>query len=569
MNIFLKFMYINYYFVWSFFLFILSISFIFFFLFLVKYDLSFILEWEIGFNSSFSIIYLIYLDWVSTLFISLVLFISFIVVLYRYEYMGGISLINFRFLFLVILFVIRIILIIIRPNLISIILGWDGLGLISYLLVVYYRSIKSYLAGIVTCLTNRLGDVGILICSGWVFRYGRWHFIFYNDLYNSMIFYLIIISCFTKRAQLPFSCWLPAAIAAPTPVSSLVHSSTLVTAGVYLLIRFYNSLYFYNNLFLFLRIITIIFSSFCANYEFDLKKIIALSTLSQLGLIIVSLFIGIRDYSFFHLLTHAIFKSLLFLCAGIIIFYMGDNQDIRSIGRVCLFLPYVTSCFNLSNLALCGIPFLSGFYSKDLILESCSFISFSWFLVFLFYLSFGLTSCYTIRLFYYTIIKNYLYNRIIFIKDEFMLIKIRIYILSIWSVLFGCFLIWLINFDISFILFPFWLRIIRLVIVSFGFYLGSELNNQNYLMSYNFYLYNGSIWFIYRYLIYLYNFNYKLSSNLLNVLNWGEFYGGQGLSFYILNLSNLFQYYSINSFKIFFISCLFWLILIIYFNSLI
>ena len=151
----------------------------------------------------------------------------------------GLSLSSFRFLYLIILFVFRIFLIILSPNLFRILLGWDGLGLISYCLVIYYSSLRRYFAGLITCLINRLGDVGLLICICWSFSYGRWHFFLYNLYYYNGLFFILIFSCFTKRAQVPFSCWLPAAIAAPTPVSALVHSSTLVTAGVYLIIRFY------------------------------------------------------------------------------------------------------------------------------------------------------------------------------------------------------------------------------------------------------------------------------------------------------------------------------------------
>ncbi|XP_050362963.1 NADH-ubiquinone oxidoreductase chain 5-like, partial [Nymphalis io] len=115
--------------------------------------------------------------------------------------------------------------------------------------------------------------------------------------------------------------------------------------------------------------ITIFMAGICANYEFDLKKIIAISTLSQLGLIIRILRMGYRDLAFFHLLTHAIFKALLFICAGVIIHIMNNNQDIRLIGGIRLYIPLTSLCINISNLALCGIPFLAGFYSKDLILE--------------------------------------------------------------------------------------------------------------------------------------------------------------------------------------------------------
>lgn len=160
-------------------------------------------------------------------------------------------------------------------------------------------------------------------------------------------------------------------MAAPTPVSALVHSSTLVTAGVYLLIRFSPRLMssFARTLLLLLGCLTMFIAGLRANFETDLKKIIALSTLSQLGVIITILRLGWSTLAFFHLLTHALFKALLFMCAGSIIHRVGDYQDIRIIGGLVNFMPIRVMCINLANLALCGFPFLAGFYSKDLILE--------------------------------------------------------------------------------------------------------------------------------------------------------------------------------------------------------
>lgn len=188
---------------------------------------------------------------------------------------------------------------------------------------------------------------------------------------SSGILIFVVLAAITKRAQIPFSAWLPAAMAAPTPVSALVHSSTLVTAGVYLLIRFREALLNspHTQLLLLLASLTIFIAGLGANFETDLKKIIALSTLSQLGVIMRILSLGQADLAFFHLLTHALFKALLFMCAGSIIHSVGDYQDIRVIGSLVKFMPIRVIRINLANLALCGAPFLAGFYSKDLILE--------------------------------------------------------------------------------------------------------------------------------------------------------------------------------------------------------
>merc|ERR1712142_1132893 len=190
-------------------------------------------------------------------------------------------------------------------------------------------------------------------------------------IFSKILIYLIIISACTKRAQIPFSAWLPAAIAAPTPVSALVHSSTLVTAGIYLLIRI-NLIIIeinINYILLIIGIITIIMSGITAIIEIDIKKIIALSTLSQLGIIIIILGLGNPILSFFHLISHAFFKAILFICAGIIIHNIKDYQDIRKIGFSFNNLNYSISIIIIANLSLCGLPFIGGFYSKDLIIE--------------------------------------------------------------------------------------------------------------------------------------------------------------------------------------------------------
>lgn len=556
---------LNVYFYWFFFVFLLSLVFFYFGLIFCFNDYFVIIEYDFLSLNSFSVYYVIIFDWKSVVFISLVMFISSLVILYRMQYLGFNSYRSIRFLYIVLLFILRMLLIIIRPNLLSILLGWDGLGLVSYCLVIYYSSVKRYLAGIITCLTNRLGDAGILVCMSWLLSFGSWHFIFYNSFYINYIIYIIVFCCFTRSAQVPFSCWLPAAIAAPTPVSALVHSSTLVTAGVYVLIRFFSEVYINFNFFVILGLFTIVFSSFCANYEFDLKRIIALSTLRQLGLMVSSVFLNLIDYSYFHILTHAIFKSLLFLCSGIYIYNILDNQDIRFIGSLCNYIPLTTSCFNISNLSLCGIPFLSGFYSRDLIIESSFFITLNFYVFLLFYLSLGLTCCYTSRLIYYTVYKNYFISSIFKSYDFIDYIKIRIFLLTFFSVFFGCFLIWLLNFDLYFLCFPLYLKFLTLIMVSLGLWFGFEFNNFSYYFSSSFYFFNNYMWFINGYNNFLYNFFYSFGGLSYNLLYWGE-YLTVGGSFYLNFFSGLFQFYLNNNFKIYIISFLIWFFFVVIYS---
>nr|WRQ18232.1 NADH dehydrogenase subunit 5 [Multinervis guangxiensis] len=554
---------------------ILNFYFLMFFLFFIMFllgfivslifilnDVSIFLEYFFITINSVNVYYIIYLDWLSILFVSCVLIISSLVILYSSQYMGGFSFSYIRFLFMITLFVLSMFLMILSPSLISILLGWDGLGLISYCLVIYYSSSSSYLSGFLTCMTNRIGDIGLLISLSWMFSYGSWHFMFFNGFYCNSIFFLMIFSCFTKSAQIPFSCWLPAAMAAPTPVSSLVHSSTLVTAGVYLLIRFFYNLEIFSIFFIYLSMITLLFSSLCANFEFDLSKIIALSTLSQLGLMMVSIFLNLVDLSYFHLLSHAMFKSLLFLCSGILIFYMSDNQDIRFMSSVCMSMPVTSCCFNIANLSLCGIPFLSGFYSKDCTLEYSIFGGLGLLLGFMFYLSLGLTCCYSMRLFYYSMVS---YNKSIpmtLLSDNIDFMKISVIFLSFFSVMFGCLMIWLMNFDFHFSFMPMNLKILVLLSINLGLWFGYELNKFSYIYNFEFYYFNSLMWFMNSYILYLIKFSYYYMLSSEVCLNWGEYYLGFGYSWFLIFLSNILQNMIISSFKISLLSFFIWFMLI-------
>ena len=347
-------------------------------LFLIRFIIlirgkEWVLEWEAYRSGGAVIIFLLVLDFMRALFLRTVIMIAGGVFFYSRSYISG-EKFSSRFSLLVIRFVIRIIILIISPNLISLLLGWDGLGVTSYLLVCYYRREKRFNARILTALTNRLGDVAILlsITVWWragIINYGLLRVGNLGEI--RMLFWVVIIAAITKSAQIPFSAWLPAAIAAPTPVSALVHSSTLVTAGVYLLIRFNYIITIrgYRRVVLFLGIITITIAGGSALIELDIKKIIALSTLRQLGVIFFRLGIGQPFLAFFHLVSHAYFKAILFMAAGAIIHSVKDYQDLRKIGGFAGNLFRIRIVILVRNLRLCGLPFISGFYSKDLILE--------------------------------------------------------------------------------------------------------------------------------------------------------------------------------------------------------
>lgn len=541
---------------------------------------------EFGFlmiNSS-SVVMTFLFDWMSLLFIRFVLFISGIVIFYSRDYMHGDLFLN-RFILLVVMFVISIMFLIISPNLIRILLGWDGLGLVSYCLVIYYQNVKSYNAGILTALRNRIGDVALLMSIAWMLNYGRWNYIFYldimkNDFYISVISYMVVLAAITKRAQIPFSSWLPAAIAAPTPVSSLVHSSTLVTAGVYLLIRFNFS--FSENLMyllLFISRITMFMSGLGARFEFDLKKIIALSTLRQLGLMMIILSLGGYKLAFFHLLTHALFKALLFICAGNVIHNVGNCQDIRYIGGLINFIPLTCVYLNICNLSLCGLPFLRGFYSKDIIAEVMRIGYLNIYIYLVFYISIGLTVCYRFRLVYYTCTGDFNFLRLRRIRDRRKIMLKGMTGLIFLVVFMGSSLSWLIFPYPYVIILPFSLKIMTLIIILLGAWLGYEFSK--FKISYlNLSLSNyGAAWFFSGIwnipVISTFGVNYypiMMGSLLYKSLDqgWTEYFGAQKIYNIIIRGSLGAQIFIFNRIKIFFVLMLIWIliILIIYLNSL-
>nr|YP_010277779.1 NADH dehydrogenase subunit 5 [Cnaphalocrocis patnalis]UHY94320.1 NADH dehydrogenase subunit 5 [Cnaphalocrocis patnalis] len=552
-----------------FFFFMLSILNFFMMIYFIMNNMVIFLEWELISFSSMKIIMSILLDWMSLLFMMFVLLISSVVIYYSKSYMSSEMNLN-RFIILVLLFVFSMILLIISPNIISILLGWDGLGLVSYCLVIYYQNIKSYNAGMLTALSNRIGDVFILMVISWMMNYGSWNYLFYlnfmkNDFEMFMISMMIIIAAMTKSAQIPFSSWLPAAMAAPTPVSALVHSSTLVTAGVYLLIRF--NLLLIDMMFMkFLMLLsglTMFMAGISANYEFDLKKIIALSTLSQLGLMMSILSMGFPDLAFFHLLTHAMFKALLFMCAGAIIHMMMDIQDIRFMGGIGSFIPLTALCMNISNMALCGIPFLAGFYSKDLILEMVSLSNLNFFIFFLYYISTGLTMFYSFRLMMYLMINNFNLMCIYNLYDEDFTMLKSMFILLFMSVISGSFLMWMIFPYPYMIYLPFNLKMMVIYVSFMGMILGFLISNMNiysinkFLLSYEMSNFLCLMWFMPNLSTYGLNYYFLNMGQILlkNIdMGWSEMYSGQGMFNILKKYSIFYNLFQMNNYKIYLFS---------------
>lgn len=378
--------------------FFLSFLHFFFFSFLLLFDRRFGLLLEFFMFSflgiPFSIIFIF--DWVSFRFVSFISLISSIIFFYR-KYYIGVNCLEKRFSLLLFGFVLSMFFLVFGGNMFLVIVGWDGLGLISFCLVVFYQSLYRLDSGLITIYSNRVGDVFFLFCFSYFFLVGDFRFVSLT-IVNTLFCLFFFVGCIVKRAQLPFSSWLPAAMAAPTPVSSLVHSSTLVTAGVYVLVRF-NSIFFFLKWIVFVSCFTIVLSGLVSCLEKDLKKVIAMSTLRQLSVIIFSLSLGLWKLAFLHIMLHALYKSLLFLGCGSIMMSLLGGQDSRFFGDS--YGGVRKMCFYTSRLRLVGFPFAVGFFSKDVILLTGSFLSLNLFCVLFFFVGCLFTVFYRLRLIYY------------------------------------------------------------------------------------------------------------------------------------------------------------------------
>nr|QUE27118.1 NADH dehydrogenase subunit 5 [Scatoglyphus polytrematus] len=358
----------------------------------IEISLPFYYIWDMSLTFSF--------DFLSCFFFSVISLISSVVFIYSKFYMDDdfsfYSFLNSRFFYLLFLFVISMMFLVFSNSWVSLLLGWDGLGIVSFLLVIYYNNFSSVNSGLLTIFVNRLGDCFFIFSFIFMGYYGWFEFGVLSQYTLVLGFMAILIGVVTKSAQFPFSSWLPAAMAAPTPVSSLVHSSTLVTAGVYLMIRFNFLLESVFPLLMFVSLFTMVLGGICAFYELDFKKVVAMSTLSQLGFMVFSISLGYWCFCFIHMMGHAFFKSSLFLSTGNLMHYLFGDQDSRNFGSLGISF-FSKLIFFMSCLSLVGFPFSLGFYSKDTILSVVGF-NFSSFVGVIFLISCFFTVAYSVRL---------------------------------------------------------------------------------------------------------------------------------------------------------------------------
>ena len=399
------------------------------------------------------------IDKFSAIMLVVVLSISSIVHLYSIGYMKEET--DFkRFFSYIALFTFSMILLVISNNLVQLFIGWEGVGLVSYLLIgFFYKKQSAIKANLKAFLVNRIGDMFFIL--GIVMVYAAfdsfdYKTIFLNlnkiDLENLEIYFglsyidfsclFLFIGAMAKSAQIPLHVWLPDSMEGPTPISALIHAATMVTAGIFMVGRL-SPLYvlteFTADFILLVGASTALFIGAIAIFENDIKKVIAYSTISQLGYMVAALGINAYTVSFFHLYTHAFFKALLFLCAGSIIMSLHHNQDIRKMGGLKSKLPITYVSFMIGTLCIIGFPLTSGFFSKDLLLEVMlyenSSISFVAYLMLL--LAALVTTIYSLRLLFLVFYNKYRDKDFENIREQSKIITLPLIILSVLSIISG------------------------------------------------------------------------------------------------------------------------------------
>nr|YP_010388438.1 NADH dehydrogenase subunit 5 [Asthenactis papyraceus]UPP55887.1 NADH dehydrogenase subunit 5 [Asthenactis papyraceus] len=500
---------------------------------------------ELNFDQNFNI------------FFSIALFVSWSIIQFSLYYMTNDPNSN-NFFRLLIIFLLNMIILTSSNNFFILFIGWEGVGFLSFLLISWWFTRNNANASAMQAIIyNRIGDIGLLMFfSLSISNFNSWSLSEISTLLpqtsplNNFLLIGLLLAAVGKSAQFGLHPWLPAAMEGPTPVSALLHSSTMVVAGIFLLIRtfpLYQNSHSFNNWCLLIGSLTTLFAATTAIAQYDIKKIIAYSTTSQLGLMMIAIGLNQPNLALFHICTHAFFKAMLFLSSGSIIHSLNNEQDLRKMGGLFFLIPNTSACIFLGSLALSGIPFLAGFYSKDLILETCFNNISNTTSIILILIATMLTPAYSIRIIYFCFINTPSFSPLSPTNEENSYLNNALNRLAFGAIISG-WLIYTFFMQNNPIIINSIIKLIILIIITisiiFSFFLLSFLSS-NILSNLNSNFFLTNQWFYEHLSHQFFLFYFFFHSLFLSTRNidqgWNENINPQGLNFISTTASQTYQ----------------------------